>query len=76
MSPPPSPLPYSEADVCEKQISPALAQAGWDAQTQWLREFPLRAGRVVVRGRKAARDASTVLHADYCCSTKKISRSP
>ena len=57
--------PYSEADVCEKLISPALAQAGWDAQTQWLREFPLRAGRVVVRGRKASRDASTVLHADY-----------
>ena len=65
MSPPPTLVPYSEADVCEKLISPALAQAGWDAQTQWLREFPLRAGRVVVRGRKASRDASTVLHADY-----------
>ncbi len=65
MPPSPSPLPYSEADVCEKLISPALASAGWDAQTQWLREFPLRAGRVVVRGRRASRDASTVLHADY-----------
>ena len=60
-----NPQAYTEADVCEKLISPALVQAGWDAQTQWLREFALRAGRVVVRGRKASRDASTVLHADY-----------
>jgi type I restriction enzyme, R subunit len=33
--------------------------------TQLYREFPLRAGRVVVRGRRAKRDASTVLRADY-----------
>ncbi len=55
----------SESDVCEKLISPALANAGWDVQTQWLREYLIRDGRVVVRGRKASRDASTVLRADY-----------
>jgi len=32
---------------------------------QIYREFPLRAGRVVVRGNKAQRDKSTVLRADY-----------
>lgn len=32
---------------------------------QIYREFPLRAGRVVVRGSKAQRDKTTVLRADY-----------
>ncbi len=60
------PLPLlSEADICEKMISPALAQAGWDMAEQWLRNYPIRIGRVVVRGRKAGRDASTTLFADY-----------
>jgi type I restriction enzyme, R subunit len=55
----------SETDICEKFISPALVKAGWDVYAQIFREYPLRAGRVVVRGRQAKRDAATVLRADY-----------
>jgi type I restriction enzyme R subunit len=55
----------SESDICDKFIRPAMEQAGWDGMVQVYREFPLRAGRVVVHGRRAKRDASTVLRADY-----------
>ena len=55
----------SESDICDKFIRPAMEQAGWDGMVQVYREFPLRAGRVIVRGRRARRDASTVLRADY-----------
>lgn len=55
----------SESDLCDKFIRPALERADWDGMTQIYREYPLRAGRVVVRGRQARRDASTVLRADF-----------
>ncbi len=55
----------SESDICDKFIRPAIESAGWDGMSQIYREYPLRAGRVVVRGRRARRDASTVLRADY-----------
>jgi type I restriction enzyme R subunit len=55
----------SESDICDKFIRPAIEAAGWDGMSQIYREYPLRAGRVVVRGRRARRDASTVLRADY-----------
>jgi type I restriction enzyme, R subunit len=55
----------SESDICDKFIRPAMEQAGWDGMVQLFREFPLRAGRVVVRGRRAKRDSSTVLRADF-----------
>ena len=55
----------SESDICDKYIRPAMENAGWDGMAQIYREYPLRAGRVVVRGKKAKRDASTVLRADY-----------
>ena len=55
----------SESDLCDKFIRPALEQAGWNSLEQIYREYPLRAGRVVVRGNKAYRDKSTVLRADY-----------
>lgn len=55
----------SEADICEKFISPALQQAGWDAVEHVYREYTLRPGHVVVRGRQAARDKRAVLRADY-----------
>ena len=42
-----------------------MVAAGWNGMDQLYREFPLRAGRVVVRGHKAQRDKSTVLRADY-----------
>ena len=55
----------SESDLCDKFIRPAIEAAGWDGMSQIFREYPLRAGRVIVRGRKAHRDATTVLRADY-----------
>ncbi len=55
----------SESDICEKYIRPAIERAGWHGLSQIFREFPLRAGRVVVRGNKSHRDVSTVLRADY-----------
>ena len=42
-----------------------MERAGWHGIEQIYREFPLRAGRVVVRGRTAQRDKNTVLRADY-----------
>lgn len=55
----------SESDICDKFIRPAMERAGWHGLEQISREYPLRAGRVVVRGAKAQRDKSTVLRADY-----------
>ncbi len=55
----------SEIDICEKFISPAIARAGWNIHDQIFREYPLRVGRVTVRGNKSHRDQSTVLRADY-----------
>ena len=55
----------SESDICDKFIRPAVEAAGWDGMSQIYREYPLRAGRVVVRGRKARRDVTTTLRADY-----------
>ncbi len=55
----------SESDICDKYIRPAMERAGWNGLDQIFREYPLRAGRVVVRGSKAYRDKSTVLRADY-----------
>lgn len=60
-----NPQNSSEQDICDKLIRPAIEQAGWHALTQIYAQFPLRAGRVVVRGSTARRDASTVLRADY-----------
>lgn len=55
----------SESDICDKFIRPAMEKAGWKGLDQIFREYPLRAGRVVVRGSKAYRDKSSVLRADY-----------
>ena len=55
----------SESDICDKFIRPAMEQKGWNGMGQIFREYPLREGRVVVRGNKAVRDQSTVLRADY-----------
>lgn len=55
----------SESDICDKFIRPAMERAGWNGMDQIYREYPLRAGRMVVRGRQARRDETTVLRADY-----------
>lgn len=57
--------PLSESDICDKFIRPAMEAARWSGMDQIYREFPLRAGRVVVRGQKSYRDKTTVVRADY-----------
>ena len=54
----------SESDICDKFIRPAMEGAGWNGMGQIYREYPLRAGRVAVRG-KTARDRWTLVRADY-----------
>ena len=55
----------SESDISDKFIRPAIVQAGWHTLDQIYAQYPLRAGRVVVRGKTARRDQSTVLFADF-----------
>jgi type I restriction enzyme R subunit len=55
----------SERDICTKFITPAIAAAGWHTQSQMREEVNLTAGRVIVRGQKAARDKSSIRRADY-----------
>lgn len=55
----------SESDICDKFIRPAMERAGWNGMDQIYSQYPLRAGRMVVRGRQARRDVTTVLRADY-----------
>lgn len=45
---------FSERDICTKFITPAIQQAGW-LQHQFREEVKLTDGRVMVRGRLAAR---------------------
>lgn len=47
-------MQLSERDICTKFIAPAIQQAGW-AQHQFREEVKLTDGRVVVRGKLAAR---------------------
>ena len=44
----------SERDICTKFITPAIQQAGWQ-QHQFREEVKLTDGRVMVRGKLAAR---------------------
>lgn len=44
----------SERDICTKLITPAILQAGW-SQSQFREEVKLTDGRVIVRGKLAAR---------------------
>jgi type I restriction enzyme, R subunit len=55
----------SESDISDKYIRPAIVKAGWHTLDQIYAQYPLRAGRVVVRGKTARRDQSTVLFADF-----------
>lgn len=55
----------SEADICLKFITPALVASGWNVNEQVFQEFTLKAGRMVVRGHRAARDKSSIRRADY-----------
>ncbi|MBN1524318.1 MAG: DEAD/DEAH box helicase family protein [Spirochaetales bacterium] len=53
----------SERDICTKFITPALVKAGWDIATQIREEFPLTAGRIIVRGKMHKRAENK--RADY-----------
>lgn len=44
----------SERDICTRFITPAIRQAGWE-QRQFREEVSLTDGRVMVRGKLAAR---------------------
>ena len=55
----------SESDISDKYVRPAMVQAGWHTLDQIYAQFPLRAGRVVVRGNKSHRDESRVLKVDF-----------
>lgn len=55
----------SEADICLKFITPALAASGWDVNEQVFQEFTLKAGRMVDRDPRAARDCRTIRRADF-----------
>ncbi len=44
----------SERDICTKIITPSIIQAGW-LQSSFREEVKLTAGRVIVRGKVAAR---------------------
>lgn len=57
--------PTNESNTRARYITPALERAGWDPLLQIHHEFPLRAGKVSVRGHRATRDTATVLSADY-----------
>ncbi|MCW7555097.1 type I restriction enzyme HsdR N-terminal domain-containing protein [Endozoicomonas gorgoniicola] len=45
----------TETDIITKFILPAIKDSGWDDMTQIRQEVKLRDGKVVVRGRVAAR---------------------
>lgn len=44
----------SEADICDRFITPALMRAGWSSQ-QWKREYSFTDGKIIVRGKLVAR---------------------
>ncbi len=53
----------SERDICTKFITPAIAGAGWDVQSQVREEVSFTKGRVIVRGRMHTRGEAR--RADY-----------
>ncbi|MGB3311647.1 MAG: type I restriction endonuclease [Nodosilinea sp.] len=59
----------SERDICTKFITPAIAQAGWDIQTQVREEVSFTAGRIIVHGRLHTRGKQR--RADYVLSYQK-----
>lgn len=60
----------SERDVCTKFITPALAAAGWDVQTQIREEVGFTKGRIIVRGRLVTRGKAK--RADYVLYYKHL----
>ncbi len=59
---------HTETEVCMKFITPAIQKAGWDIQTQVLREYSFTDGRVIVRGNMVSR--AKPKRADYILQYK------
>ena len=55
----------SETDICDKYITPAITDAGWDLSSQIRREFSLTPGPVIVRGNMSVRNKKKRKFADY-----------
>jgi type I restriction enzyme R subunit len=53
----------SERDICTKFVTPAVAQAGWDLQSQVREEVAFTKGRIIVRGKLVTRGKAK--RADY-----------
>jgi len=45
----------SEQDICSKYVLPAIVKAGWDLQKQIREQMTFTAGRIIVKGKIAAR---------------------
>lgn len=54
---------WSEQDICNKIITPAVQKAGWDLVTQIFTEYQITKGRVLVRGQLHSR--APAKRADY-----------
>ena len=53
----------SERDICTKYITPAIVDAGWNRDTQFLEEVGFTDGKILVRGKLHTR--GTAKRADY-----------
>ncbi len=70
----------TEADIITKCVMPAILNAGWDNTTQIRQEVKLRDGKVIVRGKVAARrtvkSADIVLYHKPCIPLAVIEAKP
>ena len=57
----------SESEICDKYIRPVMLCAGWHGLNQISREFPLRAGCVVVCGSQTRRDVTRIAKLRRLC---------
>lgn len=60
----------TERDVCTNLITPALAAAGWDIQTQVREEVSFTKGHIIVHGRLVTRGKAK--RADYLLYYKHL----
>ena len=58
----------SETDICDKFITPAIENAGWDQMKQIRREVTLAPGPIIVRGNVSYRNKKKKKFADYVLS--------
>jgi len=56
---------FSETDICDLFITPAIKDAGWDPMQQIRREVTLTPGPVIVRGNMSSRNKKKKKFADY-----------